>query len=218
MKKFLRFSVLFLLAGFIAAGCSKDDDDNGGTTTSTTTDPGVVINGVKWATRNVDAPGMFAATPESYGMFYQWNRLLGWSSSNPLVNSNGGTSWDNSDPSGTEWEAANDPSPAGWRVPTYAEVRTLLDTDKVTNEWTTLNGVIGRKFTDKATGASIFLPAAGYRYNSNGALYYAGTNGDCWSSTQDGSYYAYYLGFDSSSAAAVNGRSYDGFSVRCVQN
>ncbi|MDR1809513.1 MAG: hypothetical protein LBR34_03800, partial [Prevotella sp.] len=89
------------MATFIAAGCSKDDDDNGGTTTSTTTDPGVVINGVRWATRNVDAPGTFAATPESAGMFYQWNRSLGWSSSNPLVNSNGGTTWDNSAPSGT---------------------------------------------------------------------------------------------------------------------
>ncbi|MDR1808976.1 MAG: hypothetical protein LBR34_01040, partial [Prevotella sp.] len=62
---------------------------------------GVVINGVCWATRNVDAPGTFAETPESAGMFYQWNRSLGWSSSNPLVNSNGGTTWDNSAPSGT---------------------------------------------------------------------------------------------------------------------
>ncbi|MDR0873068.1 MAG: hypothetical protein LBN27_06320, partial [Prevotellaceae bacterium] len=32
---------------------------------------GVLINGVVWAKYNVDAPGTFAATPESAGKFYQ---------------------------------------------------------------------------------------------------------------------------------------------------
>jgi hypothetical protein len=41
---------------------------------SANTDLGVVINGVKWATRNVDAPGTFAESPQAAGMFYQWNR------------------------------------------------------------------------------------------------------------------------------------------------
>ena len=36
-----------------------------------THDEGVVINGVRWATRNVDMPGTFAPTPESFGMHYQ---------------------------------------------------------------------------------------------------------------------------------------------------
>jgi len=38
---------------------------------------GVVINGVKWATRNVDKPGTFVANPEDFGMLYQWNRRVG---------------------------------------------------------------------------------------------------------------------------------------------
>ena len=38
---------------------------------------GVVINGVRWATRNVDKPGTFAANPEDAGMLYQWNRKVG---------------------------------------------------------------------------------------------------------------------------------------------
>jgi uncharacterized protein (TIGR02145 family) len=212
MKKFLRFSVLFLLAGFIFAGCSKDDDDNGGTTTSTTTDLGIVINGVRWATRNVDAPGTFAATPESAGMFYQWNRKTAWTATDDV------TGWDSSI-TGDTWEAANDPSPAGWRVPTLAELETLLDTGKVSNEWTSLNGVSGRRFTDKTTGVSIFLPAAGYRYDNNGTLSYAGTNGSYWSSTQYDSNFAYNLLFGSNLAYTGNGshRHY-GFSVRCVQN
>jgi hypothetical protein len=116
-------------------------------------------------------------------------------------------------------------------------LRTLLDTDKVTNEWTTLNGITGRKFTDKATGASIFLPAAGYRYGSYGTLDLAGTLGVYWSSTQDYSTGgAYYLCFHSNSADTSyyieiendevgsygvdtyygNPRNY-GFSVRCVK-
>ena len=39
---------------------------------------GVEINGVTWATRNVDAPGTFAAKPEDMGMFYQWNSKVSW--------------------------------------------------------------------------------------------------------------------------------------------
>jgi len=33
-------------------------------------DEGVIIDGVKWATRNVDVPGTFASSPEAPGMFY----------------------------------------------------------------------------------------------------------------------------------------------------
>ena len=124
----------------------------------------VLINGVKWATRNVDRPGTFAATQESAGMFYQWNRKIGWSSTDPMINSNGGTTWDGSLPTGDTWAKANDPSPAGYRVPTLAEIQRLINTTYVSSTWTIRNGVNGRVFTDRATGNSIFMPAAGYRY------------------------------------------------------
>lgn len=176
----------------------------------------VLINGVKWATCNVDAPGTFAAAPESAGMFYQWNRKVAWSVTYPLQNSNGGTTWDDSTPSGTEWTKANDPSPAGYRVPTFEEIESLLNTTYVTNEWTTQNGVFGRKFTDKSNGNSIFLPAVGYRYGSNGTLSSAGGDGVYWSSTQYDSYGAYYLYFGSSSADWDYGYRGDGQSVRPV--
>jgi len=122
----------------------------------------VEINGVKWATRNVDMPGTFAENPEDAGMFYQWNRKVGWSSTDPMVNSDGGTIWDGSKPDGLVWAKANDPSPAGYRIPTMAELITLCD-NNVEFEWTTLNDVNGGLFTDKTTGNSIFLPAAGNR-------------------------------------------------------
>jgi uncharacterized protein (TIGR02145 family) len=182
-------------------------------------DTSVVINGVVWATRNIDAPGTFADSPESYGMFYQWNRNIGWSSTDPMVNSNGDTDWDSSTPDGYEWYWANDPSPVGWRVPALAELQTLLDTDKVSSEWTACNGVNGRLFTDKTTGKSLFLPAAGYR--SSGTLNDAGTYGYYWSSTHNtDEYYAPSLSFRSGSAAQYSRYSNQyrkfGCSVRCV--
>ncbi|MDR3093757.1 MAG: Ig-like domain-containing protein, partial [Bacteroidales bacterium] len=181
---------------------------------------GVVINGVKWATRNVDAPGTFAATPDAYGMFYQWNRNIGWSSTNPRINSNGGTTWDSTSPTGDAWAPDNDPSPDGWRIPTLEEQQTLLDTDNVESQWVT-GSLKGWLFTDKTSGASLFLPAAGYRYYDDGRLYNAGTSGYYWSSTANSAYnnvYYHYLHFDSSSGADCLSTRYrtNGFPVRCV--
>ena len=170
---------------------------------------GVMINGVKWATCNVDAPGTFAAKPEYPGMFYQWNRKKGWPAGGHV------TGWDDITSTGTTWEKANDPSPIGWRVPTLEEIQSLLDTDKVTNERIT-QGMPGIKFTDKATNASIFLPAAGYRYYNAGELYYAGSVGIYWNSTQYGSFYAYNLRFSNFGADWSYYLRRYGFSVRSV--
>ena len=173
---------------------------------------GVEINGVVWATRNVDAVGTFAAKPEDTGMFYQWNRKKAWPATGDV------SGWNNSTPAGTTWEKSNDPSPAGWRVPTLDEIKKLLDLDKVSNEWTIQNGVKGRKFTDKTTNKSIFLPAAGYHDGSGGVLVGVGSNGGYWSSSTDefNEMGACYLAFSSEGADwYYNYRSY-GFSVRSV--
>ena len=144
-----------------------------------TADKGVVINGVKWATRNVATPGTFAATPEDAGMFYKWNNKKAWA-----VIGNEVSDWDDRIFYDNTWAKSNDPSPAGWHVPTDAEIRTLLlDDNKVSSEWTTQNGVIGRKFTDKATGNSIFFPAVGYRSGDDGTLNLVNMQGNYWTST-----------------------------------
>ena len=142
-----------------------------GSATMFAQETGVVINGVTWATRNVGAPGTFSAAPESSGMFYQWNSKIGWSSTDPLVSTNGSTwnsSWNGN--GATSWEAANNPCPSGWLVPTEADFEKLLDATKVNHVLTTLNGVNGYRFTDIATGNSIFLSFAGFRNNNNGSL------------------------------------------------
>ena len=175
---------------------------------------GVVIDGIRWATRNVNAPGTFADNPQDAGMFYQWNRRIGWSTTNPMTDSNGGTTWDPSTPAGTAWHAENDPCPIGWRVPDIDELRSLHD---ARSEWVTdwnNTGVNGRIFGTAPN--QIFLPAVGWRGCCSGALSAAGTGGGYWSSTQGGSTDARDLLFHSGSVSVNWFSRSNGLSVRCV--
>jgi len=170
---------------------------------------GVVINGVRWATRNVGAPGTFVSSPCDYGEYYQFNN---GTTDFLLDNDYWNSVYANSD----SWLPANDPSPAGWRVPTADEIQKLTDDNYVTWEWIDSNGLTGEKFTDKATGNSIFLPAAGFRFYYDGALCNAGYGGYYWSSTVYDAYYAYYLFFGSGYAYLGYYYRGNGFSVRPV--
>jgi uncharacterized protein (TIGR02145 family) len=175
---------------------------------------GVIINGVKWAERNVSSPGVFALTPESSGMFYQWNRRTGWSAETP----DAGVkieNWDASFDAILTWLPNNDPCPEGWRIPTQAELQSLLNSGST---WTTQNGVNGRKFGTAPN--QIFLPAAGCRHFNNGVLSFVNEQGFYWSSTASND-------ADASNAidlyfhaeAAFNGtwQKTNGHNVRCVE-
>ena len=180
-------------------------------------DSAVVINGVRWATHNVAAPGTFAKNPEDAGLFYQWNSKVGWLATGEVTGWNSSWKGGYTTPSATDtWITANDPSPAGCRVPTDTEIQSLANTTKVSSIWTTQNGVNGQKFTDKTNGNSIFLPASGFRYYDDGPLYGAGSDGYYWGSTAYGASGAYYLYFGSGDAAwGYDGRA-SGFTVRSV--
>jgi len=195
------FCFLVIVIGSLIS-CSKDNEPDMASSGET----GVVIDGICWATRNVDAPGTFASSPESPGMFYQWNRKKGWPSTGEV------SGWDSSLPSGSSWEKSNDPCPVGWRVPTIDELGTL---DYVGSTWTTLNGQTGRLFGSGSN--SVFLPAAGCRINNDGTLSGAGSLGYYSSSAEFGSISARNLSFLDNYVSPVN---YDfrstGFSVRCV--
>ena len=147
---------------------------------------GIEINGVCWATRNVDRPGTFASAPEAPGMFFQWNRGVGWSSSDPRINSDGGTDWSTVGAEGTEWYGHNDPCPPGWRVPTHEE---LVSLHNATNNWVedwNETGINGRLFGTYPN--QIFLPASGWRGLSGvvGGLRDINTLANYWGSTWNG--------------------------------
>ena len=102
-----------------------------------------------------------------------------------------------------------------WRMPTYDDLKELVD--NTTSEWTTMNGVKGRKFTAKNKAKdgniySIFLPAAGDR--SDGELVYQTSGGYYWSSSVASSKwtcFAYALYFDSGPVYITEGI----FDLRC---
>ncbi len=199
ISKFRLLLILSMAAvGFSSCGEEKEEEYDG-----------VVINGVKWATSNVDAPGTFAANPEDAGMFYQWNTSKEYAVTGTI------DFWNINVPTGTSWEAANDPCPVGYRVPTAVEIDLLLDTVYVTNEWTVKNGIRGRIFTEKATGNSIFLPAVGSRAGSK-TLRDTGTVGYYWTGKQIDSSDAYFLKFSSSNAQKTSSNRTIGYSIRPV--
>ena len=169
-------------------------------------------SGTLWASCNVGA-----SSPEEYGNYYAWGETKTkseYSKSTYQFYQNGyvdiGT-----DISGTEYDVATVLWGDGWRMPTKKEIQELMD--NCTSEWTTLNGVNGRKFTSKTNGNSIFLPATGYRKDGN--LNSVGEFGLYRSSAllPNRSDYTTYLCFNSSNAYWVSYLRENGLSVRPVR-
>lgn len=129
-------------------------------------------------------------------------------------------------PSGTQWrccnEGASTPEAYGGyyqfgqvsSAPTLDQIKEFLN--NTTSVWTTQNGVNGRKFTSKINGGTVFLPAAGSRWD--GEVGNVGTYGGYWSSTPDAENNAYELYFFSGYARWSHdwGRGYER-SVRPVR-
>ena len=180
----------------------------------------VEINGVKWAPCNVSVPDFFANKPYDSGMLYQWGSNVGWSSSNPLTATDGNNNWRDLWDTGDAWQTSKDPCPPGWRVPTYEELQSLTNESKVSRTWTTENGVNGYRFTDKATGSFLFLPAAGYRDYIDGSLYvFVDSHGIYWSSMPGSDCdddCAYIMDFFSEDVFWFGFLRAYGFSIRCV--
>ncbi|MCR5361309.1 MAG: Ig-like domain-containing protein [Bacteroidales bacterium] len=101
-----------------------------------------------------------------------------------------------------------------WRMPTHDEFTELCN--NCTATWTTVGGVYGRLFTSNNNGNTLFLPAAGCRYETS--LGNAGSDGGYWSSSLDSDLpsYAWNLGFDSGYVGTNDGGRCSGRSVRAV--
>ena len=184
-------------------------------------------SGTKWATCNVGA-----TTPEEYGDYFAWGETetksnYSWStykwcngSSSTLTKYNTSSSRGTVD-NKTVLELADDAATVNWggawRMPTDAEWTELRENC----EWTWTSdyngtGVAGRIVTSKINGNSIFLPAAGFRYND--VLYYVGRYGYYWSSSlnTDYPYYAWVVYFNSDYVYRNNIYRFYGQSVRPV--
>ena len=237
MKKDIYLLCLLLFAASVLFTSCRDNDDepyDDEPYISSSLD-GVVINGVRWATRNVDAPGTFAASPASPGMFFQWNRRQGWAATGNV------TDWNNSTPTGTYWTRVNDPCPTGWRVPTQQEFDSLIeatfgftfDTDETAKYAQThwRNGTSSRRWVQnwRNTGTNglifgvepnfIFLPAAGERAESDGTLNFVGEAGSYWTGMLStwGWEAPFSLTFSNvGMSGAIEGWTLYGMSVRCV--
>lgn len=177
----------------------------------------VEINGIHWATRNVDLPGTLASAPESLGSFYQWGSNVAWSSRDPLQRWNPVTGqWDGAlwaSVARNEWLPENNPSPEGFRIPTREELENLLE---IANSWTFRNGVAGRLFGTAPN--QLFLPAVGNR--ENGTLFEPNARGNYWS----GSLSAFFasastwLRFSSQLNTVQDSIRNMGYSIRCVSD
>lgn len=169
-------------------------------------------SGTLWATYNVGG-----SSPEDYGDCFAWGETSGYNSGKTdfslstykFNNEWGLTKYcSDSDFNGkrftdtlTELELEDDAAyvnwGSNWRMPTIDQFNELINSENTTTEWTTQNGVYGRKITSKTNGNSLFLPAAGARNET--FLSDAGSGGYYWSRTLITSYpiSAYYLYFNS---------------------
>ena len=187
-------------------------------------------SGLLWATRNVGA-----TSPEDYGDYFAWGEtttksLYLWST---YIYCNGEieeedydhlTKYCNNSSYGyngftdnlTILQPGDDAATAnyGGRTPTKEEWQELIN--NTTAQWTMRNGVNGRLFTS-SNGNSLFLPVAGYRWDSS--LNFAGSRGFYWSSSldTDDPSRAWNFVFISAFQGVNGGNRDDGRSVRAVR-
>lgn len=173
-------------------------------------------SGTKWACCNVGA-----STPEGYGGYYAWGetkekKVYDWSTYIHCDGSKGTYHNLGRDIAGTKYDVAHVKWGGDWHMPTLTQIEELFD--NTTSKWTSENGVKGRKYTG-SNGGLIFLPAAGFRCDSE--HYRVGEGGKYRSSslnesTECNGCIAWSLGFFSSYDHRVYDHRECGSSVRPV--
>lgn len=148
-------------------------------------------SGTLWATCNVGA-----SKPEEYGSYFAWGETETKSEYTPenyFDSQYEKYSFDGRTELLPEDDAATANWGNGWQMPSLEQMTELVKGDYTTPERITQNGHYGLKITSKSNGKSIFLPAAGYRYNSS--LEFPGNLGDYWTRSLSGANEAHHLDF-----------------------
>ncbi len=188
-------------------------------------------SGTLWATKNIGA-----SSPEEYGDYFCWGETAPkdkytisnykWTGGYPKVSKYCTNSYYGPVDSLTVLELEDDAAYVNWgpswRMPTHEEMEELI-TYCYPWVWTEVNGVYGKMGTGPS-GRTIFLPAGGYRFDSeyyeDTGIYNQGTHGYYWSSSLDhvGGPNAYIFFFYHSNHMCVdNNPRTTGFNVRAVR-
>ena len=153
-------------------------------------------SGTKWATMNIGAN-----SETDYGLYFAWGETEGYAADQ--VGSGEGKkafSWAdykwskngtstmtkyNATDGKTVLDAEDDAAAANWggnwKMPTKDQCEELLNTEYVTNQRKTVNGVYGRLFTSVSNGNTLFIPAAGKC--NGGSVNSVGIDGYVWTSS-----------------------------------
>ncbi|MBR5716408.1 MAG: hypothetical protein IKX59_07445 [Bacteroidales bacterium] len=166
----------------------------------------------KWASWNVGA-----SAPEENGGFYAWGEteIKEVYTQDTYKYYDEGSFVDiGNEIAGTEYDVAHVKWGGEWRMPSSEQMKELFD--NCSKKWAPQNGARGYLFTGP-NGASIFLPAAGYQWNTNND--FESFDGFYWISSSERyeSWAAYYVSV--SSEDYDEGRMFNrsfGLSVRAV--
>ena len=117
-----------------------------------------------------------------------------------------------------------DPSPVGFKLPPSNAFTGFTTTGEYVSTLSQINGewdssLKGWNFyTDSSKNKTIFFPASGYRYYSNGGAFSVGSYGFCWSAVPGARSNGRSLDFYSSFVSPLNGNNWAyGFGVRSSQ-
>jgi hypothetical protein len=166
----------------------------------------------------------FTPSWEINGAYWQWGRR--WSAAPgpvgpgvALTNAEAISGWNTINAPNGSWmdgtKTANDPCPPGYRVPTLSQWEAVLanNTQSLVGNWDSspFNYSAGRFF-----GPALMLPAAGYRSNTSGELFYRGFYGSYWSSTENSTEIAWCVIISGGYAEPNFNVRRSGLSVRCA--
>jgi hypothetical protein len=153
-------------------------------------------SGTKWATMNIGA-----TSETDYGLYFQWGDTQGYTadqvgsgegqkvfswSTYKWTEDNGETMTKYNETDGKtildlDDDAARANWGGSWKMPTIEQFQELANSNYVTNEWTTINGVNGQLFTSVSNGNTLFIPESGRAENDK--IHMVGSGCDTWSSS-----------------------------------